>query len=240
MMSPNLREWSPTVHVPGKRFMPVQERELDPALRSLAARLPGARSGVVVTAEFPGADGLADLVAVTHSATALAARMELPAQSITGVADASVAAAVAVRRTTTAATVAGRTGMTIRQAERRLRALTTDGLLTRSGAGFRRDAAVVPIGRLYAFEAKVSDWRGGMRQALRYGGWADASAVVLLNPPRDLGEARETAARFGLGLAVSDRWLVRPRIHPVAPGPRLLASERLVETLRHQRPSAEA
>lgn len=236
----NIEEWSPAIHTPGRRFQPQEESQLDPSLRRLAAKLPGAQSGVLVSAEFPGPEGIADLVAITKGTEALAARLELGGPAITSEADAAVAAAVSVHRTTTLATIVRVTGMSPAQAERRLRTLVAARLLREVGSGFRRHPALAPVGHLYAFEAKVSDWRGGLRQAVRYVAWSDAASLVLLKPPREIHSVQEMAARLKVGLAVEDRWLLRPALHPVAPGPRLLASERLLATARHQRPSATA
>jgi len=48
----------------GRRFEPTVERLLDDDLRRLAERLPGADQGVIISREFPGPRGVADLVAI--------------------------------------------------------------------------------------------------------------------------------------------------------------------------------
>lgn len=242
--SPRILEVKPGVHRPGRRFEPSWERELDPALRSLAANLPGAEDGVLVTPEFPGPDGIADLIAVTSFERALAARVSSGLPPLEHLTDSSIVAAVPAGRTVRADSVARTVGMTAAQAERRLRSLAALGFIHPVGSGYRRDPAVAPIGRMYVFEAKVSDWRAAARQALRYGTWADAASIVLLRERPDGDESLAMARSLRLGLAVRDRWLLRPTLHKPLRGPRLLASERLLATVVSEqssyKPSADA
>ena len=225
---------------PGRRFQPTVERLLDDDLRFLAARLPGAGSGLLLAPEFVGPVGVADLVAVTRSGPALGARLRSQVPFATNVTDCAVLAVLSARRVHTDEFVANRLGMSFEQARRRLASLTARGMTARSGRGYVRDAVLSPLGRSYSIEAKVSDWRRGLSQALRYSSWSDASAVVLLNPPRDLGEATERFRSLGIGLAVRDRWILKPTIGRSDPGLRLAASERLALSVLNQRPSPAA
>jgi hypothetical protein len=70
-----------------------------------------------------------------------------------------------------------------------------------------------------------------MAQALRYSEWADAVGIALLNPTRSIDVAAERARDLGFGLAVYDRWLVRPTIGRPKPGKRMLASEILLQSM---------
>lgn len=105
------------------------------------------------------------------------------------------------------------------------------GALRSTPRGFVRPECLVPIGRLYALEAKVNDWSSGLRQALQYGSWADASGAVMGHLPGDPGVAIRQASSLGLGLALAGRWLVRPQIRPLAAGYRLWAGEHVVAAL---------
>ena len=115
--------------------------------------------------------------------------------------------------------------MSDEQVVRRARRLAASGHVEACGSGFRRAPGLEPIGRSYALEAKVSDWQKGISQALRYSTWCDAAAVVLLRPPRDLGELRARCSALGVGLGVDGRWVVRPRIGRPNEGLRLALSE---------------
>jgi DNA-binding transcriptional ArsR family regulator len=227
----SLYEWPPA-HVPaGRRFEPVAERVLEPIVRDLASRLPGSSAGVLATAEFAGPSGIADLVAVTRAQELLPARLEVGVPVLSSLSDTSVIAAVSLRRSTTASEVAQAVGMSEAQVARRLRQLRDIGVLTEYQGGYRRHPAFVPVGRMYAFEAKVSDWRRATAQALRYARWADAAGIVLLRPPRDLEGLQAHARALRIGVAVGSRWLVRPVLQPVSPGLRLLASEMFIASL---------
>lgn len=225
---------------PGRRFAPTDERLLEGSLRSLAGRLPGAGHEVVVSPEVSGPRGIADLVAVTRGSSDLEARLESGLPFLTNVTDCLIVAAASPKKVRRPATLAGNLGMSLDQVQRRLSSLTSRGYLIRSGTGFARAEGLKPIGRSYAFEAKVSDWQQGISQALRYSSWCDAAALVLLRPPRDLTEVQARCRALGIGLGVMDRWLVRPRLgHPQA-GLRLAASEQWAENLVRQSPSEAA
>lgn len=227
----SLLEWPPA-HLPaGRRFEPIAERVLEPAVKDLASRLPGHSLGVFATAEFAGPAGIADLVAVTRAQKLLQARLEVDVPILKSLSDASVIAALSPRRWTSVLDVIQTTGMSEAQSVRRLRQLRDVGAVIECQGSYRRHPALVPIGRMYAFEAKVSDWRRATAQALRYARWSDAVAVVLLRPPRDLDSLRSYARSLRIGVAVGNRWLVRPVLQPTSPSLRLLASEMFIAGL---------
>lgn len=226
-----LTEWTPAFVPAGRRFEPIAERALEPAVKDLASRLPGSSAGVLATSQFAGPAGIADLVAVTRAQDLLGARLEIGVPALSSLSDTSVVTAVSLRRHTTASQVAQAIGMSEQQAARRLRQLKEAGVVTECRDGYRRHPAFVPIGRMYAFEAKVSDWRQATAQALRYARWADAAGIVLLNAPRDREGLQTHARALRIGVAIGNRWLVRPVLHRVSPGLRLLASEMFVAAL---------
>lgn len=230
----------PSVPRAGHRFQPKDERLLDDDLRHLAERLPGAEKGVIISSEFPGPRGVADLVAITQPFDGLRTRLQLNLPFIDNLTDCVVVASTSPNRVRSMATLARSLGMSLEQAERRLRALAAVGYVTRSGSGFVRNAALVPVGKAYALEAKVSDWRQGLSQALRYSSWCDAAGVVLLNTPRDLPEATHRFKGLGVGLAIQSRWIVRPRTGRPQPGLRLAISEQLASSISSYKPSAWA
>lgn len=216
---------------PGRRFEPTVERLLDDDLVTLAMRLPGASEGLAVTREFPGGRGVADIVAVTRWQEDLQRRIAMPIPFLRNETDCAVVAAFAPNQTRTVRSVGKRLGMSEEQVARRVRALVETGHVHAHGSGFRRADGLEPIGRAYALEAKVNDWQKGISQALRYSMWCDAAAVVLLRPPRDLGEVKSRCSRLGLGLAVGSKWVVRPRIGRPHSGLRLSMSEQWARTM---------
>lgn len=211
----------------GQRFEPTLERELDADLRVLASGLPGATEGLLSVVEFPGPRGVPDLLAVAKGFASLRQRLANGAPYIESLADCTVVANLKVNRSVTGVGVATATGMSLEQVERRLRALAHSGLVTVHGQGYRRRPDLEPIGRAYAFEAKVSDWRRGLSQALRYSAWCDASSLVLLRAPSDLGTLIERCTYLDVGLAIRDEWVRKPRLGRPQSPLRLAASERL-------------
>lgn len=216
---------------PGRRFEPTAERSLDSDLVKLAIHLPGASEGLALVREFPGGRGVADIVAVTRWQQDLRQRLASPLPFLRNETDCAVVAALSPNQTRTVASLGKRLGMSGEQVTKRLRALVATGHVGVHGSGFRRSLGLTPIGRSYALEAKVSDWRQGISQALRYSTWCDAAAVVLLRPPRDLDDVKVRCSALALGLAIGDRWVIRPRIQRPHGGLRLAMSEQWAQLM---------
>lgn len=216
---------------PGRRFEPTMERLLDDDLVTLSTRLPRASDGLAIVREFPGGRGVADVVAVTGWQEPVRQRIALQLPFLLNETDCAVVTALSPNQTRTVPIVAKKLGMSEAQLVRRLRPLVSGGYVELSGSGFRRVRGLEPIGRAYALEAKVSDWRQGISQALRYSTWCDAAAVVLLKAPLDLSEVKARCTMLGLGLAAEGRWIVRPRIGRPHTGLRLAMSEQFAKRI---------
>lgn len=211
----------------GRRFEPTTERQLDSDLRALARTLPGAHNGLLGVVEFPSPRGVPDLLVATRAYEALGRRLSSGLPFVESPSDCAVIAALKVKRTRSIESVSSETGISVAQVERRLRALSNLGVAIAHGLGYRRSPEIEPIGRIYAFEAKVSDWRRGLSQALRYSEWSDASSLVLLRPPSNLDDVADRCATLDIGLAVRDEWIRKPKIGRPHSALRLEASERL-------------
>lgn len=209
----------------GHQFEPTTESLLDEDLRMLSTRLPSASSGVAFIREFVGGRGIADAVAITGWRTAVRTRVDLGLPPLLNQTDCAVVAALSPNQTRRIATLTHKLGMSENQVIRHIRALTSAGYVQISGSGYRRMQGLEPIGRAYALEAKVSDWRQGISQALRYSTWCDAASIVLLKEPRNLDEVKIHCSTLGLGLALKGRWVQRPRIGRPNPGLRFAMSE---------------
>lgn len=179
-------------------------------------------------AEFAGASGIADFVVATHFESAARDRVASGVPFVRTVGDADLLALIPLGRHVALDTVAVRRGVAPNQVRRTLARFARQGWVEERAGLYVRNRVLQPIGRLYALEAKVADWRRGLAQAIRYSTWSNAAGVVLLKQPKDLQSAVRSAKSLHLGLGVNGKWLVRPRLHRNSSGARLLASEALV------------
>jgi hypothetical protein len=225
-------EWESHKKRPGRRFEPVAERELDGALRHLATRLPGAASGVLAITEMPSPSGIPDLVVVTRAIDNTKARWRLDAPPLLVPEDARIVAACSPVAALSTLRLRNRLQIDDETLRRRLNRLQRHSYVYRTERGWLRNEAMKPIGRVFALEAKVDDWRKALGQALLYGSWSDGSGIVLLQMPREHSHIIREFRRLGVGLAHERRWVVRPRVHRLDPWRRLLASEHVVAAIR--------
>lgn len=213
------------------RFVPKQELELNPALAMLASKLPRSSRGLITISEFEGPVGIPDFIGVTSFTKSLGERKEAGVPPLTSLADATLLAFVSSARWSSAASLARRTRQDETALVKKLNRLERSGYLKFQGRLVQRAEFLKPIGRIYAFEAKVDDWRQASAQAFRYSRWSDAASIVLLRPPRNMDAVQAQAIRLKIGFAVEDRWIIRPVISPSDSGQRLLASEMLYQTV---------
>lgn len=218
-------------------FQPIQEKELSGALESLASKLKLSARDLYTFPEFEGPVGIPDLVVLADRNGEVQDRLASEIPPITSLSAARVAAAVGINRPTTTQHISNDLHMSVKQVQRYITTLIASGVIYGTRTGYRREASVRAIGRMYALEAKVSDWVAGVNQAVRYASWADATAVVMLRLPRDRTDATAYAHKNGIGLALGDQWILRPRIgtNPLSThrGARLFAAECAIQKLWH-------
>ncbi|MFJ5017019.1 hypothetical protein [Streptomyces griseoluteus] len=215
----------------GVRFTPTKEAALDPALRTLARSLSRKPPGVIMIAEMPGPSGIPDLVALPGSGVHLMKRLESQIPPVLKRTDIEVIAALKVRQGISPEALKSRVHRAEKTVLQSVRDLSQSGAVLKSGKLLYRAEALQSVGRLYALEAKVDDWKKGMRQAFRYRSWCDASTLVLSQMPRNREPLLATARRLNIGLALEDRWIVRPRVAKPDYIQRLWGSEHFVAAL---------
>ncbi|MFJ8637943.1 hypothetical protein [Streptomyces sp. NPDC093610] len=215
----------------GVRFAPIKEAELDPALRRLASTLPRSKPGAIMMAEVPGPVGIPDLVALPGPGPALQRRLDSLIPPVLNPAGVEVISALHVNREISIATLKRRCGQSDRALSRTLHDLERKGAVISSGKLWRKSDAMIPVGNIYALEAKVDDWRKGVRQAFRYRAWCSSSALILSKMPRNPEPLLSVVQRLGIGLALDDQWLVRPPLFKIASKEMLWGSEHFVAAL---------
>ncbi len=219
----------------GRPFLPAAERQLEPSLRSAAVRLTSGSRDAVMLPELPLPVGVPDMTAVVLNKGAVSRRIATGVPPILGFRKSAVVAACGARKPTTLQRLMAVTGVSERQTRDTVGDLVRSGALIRSGSGWCRSEVIAPIGRVFALEAKVSDWRGGFAQSLKYSLYADSVTLVLGRiGSKAIDAARGACADQGVGLVVDGTWLVRPRLHKVPLARRLQCSEQILAVLVHQ------
>jgi hypothetical protein len=218
----------------GRRFEPIQERELHQDALAAARVLPGAGRGLVVVAEFAGPIGIPDFTAYVGNVGRLRARHDLNIAPVLHELEAGVVSSAHVRRALSVDDLAAAQGWPTSAILDRVRGLVRRGALIEVGADrYVRPPALEPAGRFYAIEAKVEDWRSALRQVRTYRIWADSYVLVM----GQLSDRAMTALiaeveRDRGGLMVAGRWVIRPRLGQTAAGRRIQAWESFAAATR--------
>ncbi|MGZ0712574.1 hypothetical protein ACWPKO_29975 (plasmid) [Coraliomargarita sp. W4R53] len=198
----------------GRRFEPIQERELHRDALAATQGLPGVSRGLVVVPEFAGPIGIPDFTAYVGDIERLRHRHRLDVPPVLNELDAGVVTSAHVRRALGVKDLAGAQGWPAAAISDRIRGLVRRGALVKVATDrYVRPAALEPGGRLYAIEAKVEDWRSALRQVRTYRVWAD-SYVLVMGQITERAQATlvaEVRSDRG-GLMVAGRWVVRPRL----------------------------
>lgn len=218
----------------GRRFEPTHELELLPSAVNACRALPAAHKGLTVVAEMTGPIGIPDLTALVGSEAVLAARLACPVAPLLHEVDAAVVGVAHPRAARSAKQLAAAIGWPEETVRRRLVPLVRSGALHAvDGDRFIRDAALQPLGRVYAIEAKVRDWRRALYQARTYSTWADSYVLVMGALSKSpLSQLTAEVAADRAGLVVDGRWVRRPSVHRLSPGRRQWAAEHIVAALR--------
>jgi len=220
---------------PGRPFSPGAERALHPLVISTAHSATKYADNVLILPEFPLPVGVPDLTAVRLDEQALAVRIASGVPPVLGRHRAAVLAKCGPTRPTSLITLSRTLGVSERQTRGLIGELVRSGALTTEGTGWCRSSAVLPLGKVFSFEAKVSDWRSGFAQCLRYGLHADNVTLILGRVGTKAARAAQEACRAeGVGLVIEETRLVRSRSHTVPLARRLETSEHLLELLVHQ------
>ena len=218
----------------GRRFEPVQERELHQDAMHAVQGLPGVSRGLVIVPEFAGPLGIPDFTAYVGDIDRIRQRQSLHFAPVVNELETGILSAAHMRRPLSANALARTLDWPIEAISGRLRGLVKRGALIEVMPGrYVRPEALQPGGRLYAVEAKVDDWRSALRQVRTYRVWADSYVLVMGN----LSERVQTdlvaeVRRDRGGLMVAGRWLLRPRLGLTASRRRLQAWELLSEATR--------
>lgn len=214
----------------GRRFEPIHELELSDDALAAARSLPGAHRGVRILLETAGPFGVPDLLAVVGAPNVLEERLMLDVPPLLNQVDAGVVAAAAPSAPRTAATLARRVGWPVETVTRRLPQLLRTRALLRAGrTTYVRPAALCPVGRLYAVEAKVTDWRKALRQVRTYNVWCDSYVIVMPTlGPGSVAGLIEAVSADGGGVMLGGKWVTRARLSRRSGAQRLWGSEHAI------------
>jgi hypothetical protein len=222
----------------GKLSTPFRwEAELAPIVESHFSLLvpnPSRGARFSIFPEVPAAVGVVDLLAVTFSSSARAAREEAgigPICSPLRIRTLDLLATNQIKRIDTLARRLGSSETSLRKST--LAPLAEDGLIHISGGRVQSTGLWTPIGEaVTAVELKLSKWRSALRQADNFGLSADYSWVVLDQDHSKVARrSKELFRALGVGLATVDgagelHAAIKPRLRPPIRWLRALIAER--------------
>lgn len=219
----------------GRRFQPVHERSLERAALEACSALPGAQRGLIVIKEVVGPHGIPDLVAVVGNQRDVNNRLASGVPPLLNELDAAIVASAAPRAARSATTLARRLGWDVQTLLPRLPRLIDVGALSETSPGVVvRPTALQPVGRLYAIETKVANWRRAVRQGRSYQLWCDTYIVVMdALSTMSLDGLLAATQEDGAGVVIHGRWRSRAQIRPRPAWRRLWGSEHVIAALGH-------
>lgn len=230
---------SPLSSLGGKRFEPQAELILHDLAEPAAATLPGGKEEVLLIPEMPGPLGLPDFIALVGGHDWMHNRRAAGVQPILAEADCLVLSTLHSGQALSSTTVARRIGWSLSAIQPALVRLERAGALQTTARGTHRiNPALVPIGTIFALEAKVKDWQKAVLQGRAYRTWAN-NYVVLLGEVGRVAERRaaERVAEDGAGLYSASGWIVRPRTRRPSPSKRLRGFEYLYAAIASSTPA---
>lgn len=171
-----------------------------------------------------------DLLAVVGPLRQLDKRLALDVPPLLNQVDAGVIAVANSRSPRTAESLARMVGWPVETVNRRVPHLLRSGALIAVGTRtYVRPPDLEPVGRLYAIEAKVRDWRRALRQVRTYSIWCDGYVIVMPELSESSTAGLLTAiVADGAGLVLGGRWIQRPRLAQRSRAQRLWGSEHAV------------
>jgi hypothetical protein len=235
----DVRIWPSGRPRPGRRYEPVAELDLAPAAERACRALPGFNQDSLVIREMAGPYGIPDYTVLIPSRTAIASRLATSVPPLLNQADAVLVATLSTERPLSLDALSRRLRWPSGSIERHLRAIAKSGAaLQVERDRWLRCPGIAPLGRMYAVETKVSNWRRALQQVRTYTVWADAYVLVMGSLRQSTVESLEQEVKQDSGGLVHDgRFVVRPRVTFSAAGLRLWASEHLVAALHDYQPS---
>jgi hypothetical protein len=211
----------------GRRFEPLQELALHATAIAASECLPNAKSGLTIVRELVGPIGIPDFTALIGNPARVLQRQRSNVPTLTNEIDAGIVASLNPSAGRSLDWTASQLGWPKSTLQRRVGLLLKMGAVHHvGGERFVRDESLGTLGRIYAVEAKVDDWRSALRQVRTYRVWAD-SYLLVMGPLTDrvLAQLVPEVAHDRGGLVVDGKWLLRPRLGHVAPARRIQAAE---------------
>lgn len=218
----------------GRRFEPTHELALHEAALAACASLPGSNRGVWVVQEMTGPIGIPDLTALVADLSLLRSRLAIEVQPVLNQLDAAIVATTKPSAPRSHQALAKALGWPVETIMRRVPHLVRSGaLIAVRPDRYVRPAALRPLGRLYAIEAKVSDRGAAIQQARAYGAWADSYVLIMgALGPRPLQLLLDEVEADGGGLVVDGKWLRRPVMRSLDPARRFWSAEHFVAAVK--------
>lgn len=156
------------------------EKSMIPVLRDNYASLSVTSRGMVSLEEFSAGTGIADLVFFGSAKTSVKKRASKKIPAITSIKELELISIID-GNVVTEEEISKRIGRSRSYTEKLLQELLTKRVVMRQSDGYTTNLSFTDstISKSIAIEAKVKDWKSGIRQALRYKEFADYSYLAI-------------------------------------------------------------
>jgi hypothetical protein len=200
-------------------FLNGSEKSMIPILRANYANLSVTTKGMTPLEEFSAGTGIADLVLFDTEKRRMSKRSKKNIPAITNIKELEIINIIGEKKSLSEDAISERVGKSKEYTLRILQDLLDKNVVKHSSRGYSSKLRMTDstVSKTVAIEAKVKDWKSGLRQAHRYKEFADYSYLALYERHSKGSLKRiELFKQLGIGLlVVTDDGTVREILAPV-------------------------
>lgn len=186
-------------------YLDGSEKSMIPILRASYANLSVTSKGMLPLEEFSAGTGIADLVLFDAGKNGLSKRSKKNIPAITNIKELEIINIIGEKQPLSEDVISKRIGKSKEYTLRILKELLDKNVLRHNSKGYSSKLRLTDntVSKTVAIEAKVKDWKSGLRQAHRYKEFADYSYLAIYKRHSKSSIDRiELFKQLGIGLLV--------------------------------------